>query len=308
MKDIRNVFIINPKAGKGNIQKSLAEKLKGMEVYFTKACGDAKEKAKALAKTGEKIRIFCGGGEGTFFEVLNGTVGCKNIELGVIPCGTANDFLKGFGSKEEFLDLNSQLNGTAVGIDIIKANENYAVNSCSVGMDAIVCTNLEKFKKWPLISGKMAYTLSLIYTFLGKISLDLEIFVNNKKINRKCLFAVCANAPWYGGGYMPAPFANPFDGKLDFTIIKKVSRFGILSLLKTYTKGEHINRSFCESGTCEEIRIKSKKDVPVNLDGEIYYTNDITFSIIKNGAKIILPKNVYKKFEKFSEKHLIFQK
>ena len=59
----------------------------------------------APAESGEELRIFAAGGEGTAFEVLNGVVGFDNVSIGVIPCGSANDFLKYFGNKEEFFDI-----------------------------------------------------------------------------------------------------------------------------------------------------------------------------------------------------------
>ena len=47
--------------------------------------------------------------------------------------------------------------------------------------------------------------------------------IDGKEIeNVKCLFGVCANAPWYGGGYKSAPNAVPNDGKLDYKLISVV--------------------------------------------------------------------------------------
>ena len=296
---MRNFFIINPVAGKGHYQKEIAKQLEGQEVYYTHHAGEATEYAKQICeKTDDNIRIFCCGGEGTVFEVLNGIVGKEKVELGIIPCGTANDFLRGFGKREDFLDIKEQIEGTAIDIDLIKAGEKYAFNSCSVGLDAIVCQNVAKFKRWPLVNDRMAYTLSLIYSFLGKLSLKLNIEVNDKTINRDCLFAVAANAPWYGGGYMPAPAASPFDGIMNYTIIRPVPRLKILSLLNVYKKGEHIGRDFCESGETQQMTVWSDKPMPINMDGEIFTADRITFTLVKKGVRIVLPQKVYQKIEK----------
>ncbi|MBQ0110726.1 MAG: YegS/Rv2252/BmrU family lipid kinase, partial [Oscillospiraceae bacterium] len=290
---MRNFFIINPVAGKGNYQKEIEKQLDGQEVYYTRHHGDASDIARKLAEMHDQIRIFCCGGEGTVFEVLNGIVGKDNVELGIIPCGTANDFLKGFGKREDFFNVQEQLDGVAVDIDLVKAGDKYVFNSCSVGLDAIVCQNVAKFKRWPLVNDRMAYTLSLIYCFLGKTSMPLNIEVNGKKISRDCLFAVAANAPWYGGGYMPAPTASPFDGIMDYTTISAVSRLKILSLLNVYKRGEHIGRDFCESGETLEMTVSSENEMPINMDGEIFTAKNITFSLIKKGARIVLPKKIY---------------
>ena len=120
------------------------------------------------------LGMFACGGEGTVFEVLNGTVGYSNVELGVIPCGSANDFLKFFESRDNFLDIAEQIDGETVEMDLIKAGKNYCLNGCSVGMDAIVARDMSIFKNWPLVSGSFAYTLAIVKTFLGKLGITAE--------------------------------------------------------------------------------------------------------------------------------------
>ena len=115
-----------------------------------------------------KCNIFACGGEGTFYEVLNGAIGCDNINLGVIPCGSANDFLKYFENTESFIDISAQVSGETIKMDAIKAGDRYCINGCSAGMDAIVARDMSIFKNWPLISGKAAYNLAIIKTFIGK--------------------------------------------------------------------------------------------------------------------------------------------
>ncbi len=90
------MLIINPKSGK-NIGRYSADELVGMfeskgylaDAFVTGAAGDATEFA-ANAKGYDLV--VCYGGDGTFAEVLNGTM--KNEEkpkVGFIPAGTTND-------------------------------------------------------------------------------------------------------------------------------------------------------------------------------------------------------------------------
>ena len=130
----------------------------------------------------------------------------------------------------------------------------------------------------------------------------MKIKVDGKLLEGiKCLFAVCANAPWYGGGFKSAPDAVPNDGKLDYSIINIGSKFKVLPVLGKYSKGEHIGKPYCKFGNCSSMEFESEKPMPVNLDGEVIYTDKIKFEIIKNGMKFIVPSSLAEKFGKRAE-------
>ena len=301
---MRYVFYVNPIAGKGNTQNGIIDSIKGyfseraenFKIHITRSAGDARDSAKREAETGDKIRMFACGGEGTVFEVLNGIVGHENVDLGVIPCGSANDFLKFFGSKKSFLDISDQVDGESVGMDLIKADDRYCLNGCSVGMDAVVARDMSIFKNWPLVSGSLAYTLAIVKTFLGKLGITADISVDGEKPQRKnCLFAVIANAPYYGGGYKGAPDAVPYDNKLNYTLVNNISKPKILKFLNLYKKGEHKTLDFCTLKSCTSMEFSSEKPIPVNLDGEIIETNHMRFELVKNAVKFIVPKSIANK-------------
>ena len=304
---MKYLFIINPTAGKGNRQKEIIKDIHNSfeyfdydyDIYVTKAPWDAKQVAKSAAESGEEISVFACGGEGTVFEVLNGIVGYDNVSLGVIPCGSANDFLKFFPDSAPFSDIFEQIKGTAVPTDIIKANDYYCLNGCSVGMDAVVARDMNIFKGWRGVSGSMAYKLAVLKTFFGKIGVSINLSVDGEETKSEdCLFAVIANAPYYGGGYKSAPDANPFDNMLDFTKVDTISKLKVPKFLSLYEKGLHSSLDYCTLKKCETMEFWSKTPVPVNLDGEIIETKHMTFSLEKGGVKFILPESIYENIKK----------
>lgn len=304
---MKYLFIINPTAGKGNRQKEIVRDIhEGFEdcdydydIYITKAPGDAKQKAKSAAESGEEVSVFACGGEGTVFEVLNGIVGYDNVSLGVIPCGSANDFLKFFPDSAPFSDISEQIKGTAVPTDIIKANDYYCLNGCSVGMDAVVARDMSIFKGWRGVSGSMAYKLAVLKTFFGKIGVSINLSVDGEKPKEEnCLFAVIANAPYYGGGYKSAPDANPFDNVLDFTKVDTISKLRVPKFLSLYEKGLHSSLDYCTLKKCKTMEFWAETPVPVNLDGEIIETEHMAFFLVKGGVKFILPRIVYENIKK----------
>lgn len=301
---MRYVFYINPTAGKGDAQEGIinsiknyfADKTDDFKIHITTAVGDAVESARREAQTGDDIRMFACGGEGTVFEVLNGIAGFSNVELGVIPCGSANDFLKFFESRDNFLNIAEQIDGEAVEMDLIKAGDKYCLNGCSVGMDAVVARDMSIFKKWPLVSGSLAYNFAIVKTFLGRLGITADISVDGGKPERKnCLFAVVANAPYYGGGYKGAPDAVPYDNKLDFTLVDKISKLKILRFLGLYKKGEHKSLDCCTLKNCTTMEFSAEKPIPVNLDGEIIETKSMKFELFKGAVKFVLPKGIANK-------------
>lgn len=306
-----NIFIINPKAGKG---KDAIELVKNITTYFeknggnykilyTSKQGDATKLAQQVCRENAYVNVFACGGDGTTYEVLNGIIGFNNVSMGIIPCGTGNDFIKFFDDRNAFLDIVNQLSGETVQLDVIKMGERVALNSCSVGMDAMVADNVRLFKKLP-ISASMAYIFSVVYTAFKKFNSSLELTIDGEKIGKiPCLFAVCANAPYYGGGFKCAPLASPGDGKLDFSIIESKSKLQVVKILGHYRKGTHIQLPNCRYGNCSSMEIRCDKPVAINLDGEIVYDSHAKFELLKNAVSFILPKSLVQ-----SHKDLIKEK
>ena len=303
---MRYVFIINPTAGKGKgvelltplIENYFADKDVNYKIIITSAQGEAKTVAKAEAAVGDEVAVFACGGEGTCFETVNGIVGHNNVHFGVIPCGSANDFLKYFGDKSHFLDIENMVNGAPLSIDLIKAGENYCINQCSVEMDAMVADDMVLFKRLPGVSGPMAYNLAVVKTFLRKLGITARLKIDGvSKGDVRCLFAVCANGPVYGGGYISAPYADPADGKLEYTIIDCMSRFKVPAFLKVYSKGAQEGKKYCKMGKCSVMEIESDKPIPVNFDGEIVRMKSIRFEIVEKALKFIIPASLVQKFK-----------
>ena len=295
---MRDVYIINPAAGKEDSSIELTRQIREIygddcKILITTGAGDAMKKAREEAETGDDVRIFACGGDGTSFEVLNGIVGFKNASIGVVPIGSANDFIKyfGFDSKPRFLDIEKQRNGRLIPIDLIKAGEYYCMNQCCAGLDAQVADMMKDFKRLPLISGSMAYNLAVIKAIMGKLGFNMKITADDKVFKEgSVLFAVCANAPVYGGGYISAPEANISDGVLNCVTIDTVKKTRIPSLLPVYKSGRHAELDVCTMGTCKRFEFKADQVIPVSLDGEIIHTDKFSCEIVEDGINFVLPE------------------
>ena len=108
---MKHIFLINPAAGKkGNSESIIRPQIEDYcgkngldyEIYVTKCQGDAQNYCAERAKSGEALRFYACGGDGTLYEVVNGVFGNPNCEVAVIPMGSGNDFIRLFGTKEQF--------------------------------------------------------------------------------------------------------------------------------------------------------------------------------------------------------------
>ena len=70
-----------------------------VDVHITWNAGDGEALASAAADRGTDAVIACGG-DGTLNEVANGLDG-RDVPLGVVPLGTANDFARQTGIPED---------------------------------------------------------------------------------------------------------------------------------------------------------------------------------------------------------------
>ncbi len=298
---MKYVFIVNPVAGKKKAGDFIPEiekicKAKGVdfEIYKTTGAGDARKYTRKLGKSGEEVRVYGCGGDGTLFEVINGAVGFSNLSVGTLPLGSGNDFVRNFGKKKDFLDVLNQIEGETREIDLIKCGEKYAISQCSMGLDAEVCAKQSAFKKLPFMSGEMAYTASLIYCFLTKTANVFDISIDDGEFETyDLLFSLCGNARYYGGGFKGIPLAICDDGLLDFVIVKKdmpVIKF--LKIFGDYKAGKHLDWDRVVFKRGKKMTVRSRKFSAVNVDGECEFVKERTFEIVPKAINFIFPSNI----------------
>lgn len=296
---MKHIFIINPAAGKGKATCDIKPKIEqycerksiDYEIHVTSAAYEAIDFVREKAKKGEPVRFYACGGDGTLFEVVNGAFGYPNAEVAVMPLGSGNDFIRLFGTKEQFLDIEAQVNGTATPLDVIKCGDIIAINQCSMGFDAEINAKQSYFKKMPFMKGETAYMAALLYCFFKKLNNVFTITIDDgEPFTQNTLFCVAGNSRWYGGGFKAAPLAIPDDGLLDFIIVKKnMSRFKLLGLVNKYKAGQHLKWDFTNFVRGKKISIHCDEVAAINCDGEKKSGNDAVFEIVEKGIKFVIP-------------------
>ena len=297
---MKHIFLINPAAGKGKSVETIRPQIEDYcgkngidyEIYVTKARNDALEYSRERAKSGESIRFYACGGDGTLYEVVNGAYGYPNCEVAVIPLGSGNDFIRLFGTKEQFVDVEAQVTGIPVELDVIKCGDKIAINQCSMGLDAEVCAKQAYFKKMPFMTGETAYVAATFYCLLKKVGHKFTVTIDdNEPFTDTILFCVAGNSRWYGGGFMAAPTAWPDDGQLDFVIVRKDrSRARLLPLVNKYKRGEHVGMDITRYVRGSKMKVHCDTPSAVNIDGECEVVTDSEFEIVRRAIKFVVPQ------------------
>ena len=294
---MNHLFIINPNAGKGKSLEiiPLIEKIfKNMKdryiIEITKSPGDATLIAKKYSSQ-EDYTIYSVGGDGTLNEVLNGMVN-TNSHLAIIPTGSGNDFIKSISRKNEFNLENiliDTISGTIKKTDVAIVNARYFINISSIGFDADVVRNAMKFKKLPFIPSKLSYLFSIFLTVFSHKNKDLEIILDDNKINNKITLMALFNGKFYGGGMLVAPEAKLCDGYFDVCLVEDLSIFKILTLFPKLIKGKHGEIKEVSFFKSRKAIIKSEKELNLNIDGELVQAKHIEFEIKPNAINVVYP-------------------
>ena len=288
---MKHIFIINPTAGKTDSRQKIydmAESLRqkhGLDVQciLTKKQGHATELAKKLCETGEALRCYACGGDGTVNEVANGIIGYDNAAMTVIPVGTGNDFLKNFGDDmEKFRDAENLWDGPQFPMDAIDVNGRVALTIACSGIDARVARDVHKYSESPLLDGKGSYIYSLAVNFLFKgIGTHWTITLDDVTTEGDWSLVSVCNGRYYGGGFMPVAEARMDDGVLNTLVGREVNRRTFLKFVGPYSRGEYAK--FPEYAHCscpKVVHIHSEKpDIVTCLDGESVVNSDVTIKL-----------------------------
>lgn len=295
---MKHIFIFNPAAGGNCTKEILKNKLDALnekidyEIFCTEYIGHAKLIVKEYIEnhSTEELRFYACGGDGTINEVAS-SVCNKNVEMAVVPLGSGNDFVKYFGGMEKFSDLNKVVNGNLMPVDILQVGENYSINVCNFGFEAMVGKIANEVK---LKGGKNPYGVGVRKAIFKGMKHNIKVEVDGKIINGKAKMLLCtlANAHYVGGKYKCAPRAVINDGLIEVCLIDPISLISFIMLIGKYEKGTHLelNKKFIHYTQGKNIKLTSDKDFDICLDGEIVTGNNFEIKILPNAVNFVVPK------------------
>lgn len=297
-------IIINPKAGSAGDIDALREMLAALgeiEIELTCSPEHAQECAARALERGVR-RIVAAGGDGTVNRVLNGLAeargadGLREVELGVLPLGTGNDFTHSIG-------MNLQLN-EAIGalvawqarpVDIVRLDAlseggepmmRLFLNASAGGFVKDVGEATDSALKRTAL-GSLSYALTAAASLDQIDHYDLCVTVDGTELGHHAMAVMVANGRTIGGGIEIAPEAKLDDGLIDVLVIPEGT------LPELFLAGiEAVTGTAGAAGVIEgrrgrEIRLKCRPRMPLSADGEEVGVTPGVYTVIPRGIRVV---------------------
>jgi diacylglycerol kinase (ATP) len=254
------ILAINPASGRGRAQrqaKLAGEYFRSREIDVREIEGtslqDFRKKLLICLDSEEVSGVIALGGDGFIHEIIQHLV-WRDIPLGVIHCGTGNDFARSIGVFD--LTFTRQLEliekHDATHIDLGRVQGQWFAAILSSGFDALVNDRANSMR-WP--RGRMRYNIAMIEKLIALRPHSYRIRVDERYLEVQATLVTVANGSSYGGGMKVCPDASITDGLFDVMVLGRVSRIELLQVFPKVYRGGHVGHPAVTFYRCNEIEI-----------------------------------------------------
>ena len=283
-------FIYNPIAGKGRAQRARAAiegKLRALNVPYaiheTHGHGEAQQIACELTRRGEQ-EIIAVGGDGTVHEVLNGLADPENVHLGVIPCGSGNDFAAAVGIPSDPETAVQQIvQGQARPTDYLECAGVRGLNVIGAGIDVEI---LQRCYRAKVLRGSVNYFVSLLVSLVKFVQYRFTSERDGRSGRHEGLIVCACNGRQFGGGIAICPDAVCDDGQLDVVIVQDVKKPMIPGALVKLMRGRILRQHYTLHEHAQQLRVAFERRTAIQIDGEIYENLPFDVRVISGKLKM----------------------
>jgi YegS/Rv2252/BmrU family lipid kinase len=232
-------------------------------------------------------RLIVGGGDGTLSTVA-ARLAHRNVTLGVLPLGTANDFARTLGIPSD-LDAAAAIiaSGHVRLVDLGLANDAYFLNVASLGMSVSATSQLSpEMKRW---FGSFAYFYAGARAFTLHPTFHLRVQNGPDSVETTAHQLVVGNGRFYGGGVLVARQSSLEDGMLHAYALGTRGRWDLLRTIALLRMGVPIDRP----GDCflrtAALEVETWPTLAVNCDGEIRTRTPVKFTVEPKALRVLAP-------------------
>jgi len=292
---------VNPAAGGGRSAKLAGGEIARLkdsglriDVIASTGPGHACELASEAYHQGYR-KFLAVGGDGTAHEIINGIFSreqdTQRIELGFLPLGTGNSFLRDFTNTGAESSLEALRTGRKRTVDLLRLRHSagtiYSFNLLSVGFTADVGAVTNRvFKPF----GHLGYLLGVFVKVaqLNRRGFKMRCDDDTDWDDRPCLFLAFNNSKFTGGTMMIAPDADPSDGMIEYVRWGPIGRLGLIRMLPRLYDGTHIDHPLASRRAVKRVEFSLAAPVDVMVDGEIVTVQCQTLEILPGAMDVYI--------------------
>lgn len=262
----RVLFLYNPRSGRGRIER----RKEAILAIFRAHGYDVEPRAidfahNPFAGDAPFDLAVVAGGDGSVNYLVNSLKRAgRDLPIGVIPAGTANDFAGALGMSKDPVEAARQIaEGTIERIDCGRANDLYFVNIFSFGLFTTTSQRTSDRRKHRY--GKLAYFMEGVKELRRMHDIPLHITADGERIDLNSLITLIFNGET-AGGFRLARRSSITDGCFDCLLLEKRNLlFSCWTMLRYLLGGSpraihHLH--------ARQIEIVSAVQEPTDVDGQ----------------------------------------
>ena len=249
---------------------------------------------KSIASMEESVLVVSGG-DGTVNQVVNTLMRHKkDVPLGIIPAGTANDYATYLKMpKDPRAAAEAIVNGRIIKSDLGMVNGRYFINVCGAGLLANVSQQIDTQFKDAL--GKLAYYLKGLGQLPNFMSTPLRITTvtsgATKVLEDEFFLFLILNGGGAGGFDRLSVTARIDDGMLDFIGFKAMSMIDVAAIFLKVLTGDYLDDRRVVFLREKELFIEHIKgeQIDTDIDGENGPDMPLEISCQKEAIRLLVP-------------------
>jgi len=290
MRRRKALLIVNPRSRSGaDLLEAAAERLEAHGIEPVHRESGRREDITSLirAEGGDVDLVAVGGGDGTMSAAAPGVIE-RDLPLGILPMGTANDLARTLGIPA---DLETAIAIIAAGrtrrIDLGLVNGKPFFNVASIGLSAELAQRLTGDIKRRF--GRLGYGIVALQVLAQARPFRAVIASEEGSVRVRTLQIAVGNGRYYGGGLAVEKSAAIDDQHLDLYSLEVARAWKLALMARSFRAGEHGAWKEVRAIRAREFDVMTRRPRPVNADGEIVTSTPAHFRISPGAVTVFAP-------------------
>jgi len=304
----KTAILFNPASGRGlslkkkdEIKKFLDNHSLSFKWFDSESEEHLKDLAKKKARSFQTILVV--GGD-TSFQIVASEIykTSHNPALCMIPTGSSNDIALSLGcrSLESFIESIKKTKTQKMDVGLLEIKgypeKIYFVGSLSLGLGVTINQFVSQYWKNHPLQAKLGNAFQVLAGFLGarysfkKNKVPMKIKLTSDSFENEVDFSIMvfSNVPCYAGGLRVHPFASPFDGKINCSVINTKSLAQTTRLAYSVWKHKHKHKHEIQFLDGQYFTASSQKPINIQYDGKVISgVKEFKISVIPSAIKIL---------------------